>query len=292
MPRTRVAVFCWLLCALGATAAHSAVAAHTLWAVRGANATVYLLGSIHVLRPSDYPLDPALQAAYADSRALVMEIDLGQLDPAEMQSQMLASATLRDGRTLPDLLGPAAYARAAELARGVGVPLSSLNGFAPWFAAEAISMLQLQSLGFSAESGVDMYFRDRAVGDHKPTSGLETLQDQIALFDSMSVETQSRYLLSSLEQASTLGAQVGDMVRAWHDGDARWFEREIRSELGDDPALYESLIAARNRKWLPKIEALLRQDRNVLVVVGTGHLVGRDGLVALLARDGFTATQR
>jgi uncharacterized protein YbaP (TraB family) len=82
------------------------------------------------------------------------------------------------------------------------------------------------------------------------------------------------------------------MVTAWKRGDTRWFASEMATEFGKDPALYQSLLAARNRKWLPKIEALLNQDKNYLVIVGTGHLVGRDSVIDLLNKDGVGATQR
>jgi uncharacterized protein YbaP (TraB family) len=82
------------------------------------------------------------------------------------------------------------------------------------------------------------------------------------------------------------------MVRAWKRGDTRWFEAEMSEEFGKDPALYQSLLVARNRHWIPRIEALLDDDKNYLVIVGTGHLVGRDNVIELLKKDGVGATQR
>jgi hypothetical protein len=81
-------------------------------------------------------------------------------------------------------------------------------------------------------------------------------------------------------------------VTAWKHGDMRWFENELQQEFGNDPRLYESLITGRNRKWMPKIEALLTGDRNALVIVGTGHLVGRGSVIELLKKDGIDATQK
>ena len=82
------------------------------------------------------------------------------------------------------------------------------------------------------------------------------------------------------------------MVQAWQHGDTAWFEGQLASELGNDPALYQSVLAARNRKWIPKIEALLDDDKNYLVIVGTGHLIGRNSVIDLLKKDGIGATQR
>ena len=81
-------------------------------------------------------------------------------------------------------------------------------------------------------------------------------------------------------------------MSAWRRGDVAWFNRQMREEFGRDPELYQSLLAARNRKWISKIEALLNQDKNYLVIVGTGHLAGEGSVVDLLKRDGLSVTQR
>src|SRR5258708_4750508 len=265
---------------------------HSLWELHGKHNTVFLLGSIHVLRPGDYPLSPAVMQAYAGSKSLVMEINLADMDLEQLQGEMMASAMLPEGKSLPEVLGAKRYARAETLAREVGVELSTFDQFAPWFAAEAISQLQLMQLGFQPTSGVEMYFRERARGDGKSVAGLETVHDQIALFEGLSMDAQAEYLVSSLEQAHELPKQVDDMVHAWQRGDTAWFDEQLKSELGRDPVLYQSVLAARNRKWIPKIEALLNDDKNYLVIVGTGHLVGRNSVIDLLQKDGIGATQR
>ena len=265
---------------------------HSLWELHGKHNTVFLLGSIHVLRPGDYPLSPAVMQAYASSKSLLMEINLADMDLEQLQAEMLASAMLPEGKSLPGVLGPKRYSRAESLARDVGVELAMFDQFAPWFAAEAISQLQLLQLGFQPTSGVEMYFLERARTDGKSIAGLETAHDQIALFEGLSMDAQAEYLVSSLEQARELPKQVDDMVHAWQRGDTAWFDDQLKSELGRDPALYQSVLAARNRKWIPKIEALLNDDKNYLVIVGTGHLVGRNSVIDLLKKDGVGAIQR
>jgi len=281
---------CWL--GAGAAPASADAAQHMLWAVHGKHNTVYMLGSIHTLRSTDYPLAPVVLEAYRDSKSLVMEINLDEIDSSQVQSEMLASATLPEGKSLRDVLGPARYARAEKLAGEVGLDLSLFEQFAPWFVAEAISQLQLTQLGFDPSSGVEMYLLGRARGDGKSIAGLETAQEQIALFEAMPMDNQAQYLLASLEQAHDLPKEVEDMVHAWQRGDTAWFESEIKSDVGRDPALYQSLLVARNRKWIARIERLLDDDQNYLVIVGTAHLVGRDGVIELLKKDGIAADQR
>ena len=289
------ALLCWaLLCwSLGAASTASADSTlHCLWEIHGKHNTVYLLGSIHTLRATDYPLAPAVLDAYRSAKSLVMEIDPSELESADLQSEMLASATLTDGKNLHDVMGTARYAHAEGLAHDVGLELSTFDQFAPWFVAEAISQMQLMQLGFDPASGVEMYFSGRARTDGKSIAGLETGHDQLALFEGMPMETQANYLISSLEQAHDLTKEVNEMVRAWQSGDMGWFETELKSDLGRDPAVYQSLLVSRNRKWIARIERLLDDDENHLVIVGTAHLVGRDSVIDLLKKDGIAAVQR
>jgi hypothetical protein len=281
-----------LTCLSLATAVRADGALHSLWELHGKHNTVYILGSIHVLRPGDYPLAPAVLDAYSSAKSLLMEVNLEEIDSQAIQSELLASALLPAGQSLPAILGKQRYDHAGALAREVGVELAAFDQFAPWFAAEAISQLQLMQLGFQPQSGVEMYFFERARSDGKKVAGLETVHDQISLFEALSMDAQAEYLLSSLEQARDLPKEVDAMVQAWRRGDTGWFEQQLKTELGRDPQLYQSVLVARNRKWVPKIEALLNDDKNYLVIVGTGHLVGQGSVIDLLKKDGIGATQR
>ena len=265
---------------------------HALWELHGKHNTVYILGSIHVLRPSDYPLAPAVLNAYGNANSIYMEVNLAEIDSQRLQTELLASARLPEGKTLPVIMGDARYKHAQALAREVGIDLGIFDAFAPWFAAEAISQLQLQQLGFQPQSGVEMFFLERARADGKSVAGLETVHDQIALFDALSMDEQAAYLVSSLEEAHDLPKEVDAMVHAWASGDTQWFADQMKSEIGRDPLLYDSVLVARNRKWVPKIEALLNDDKNYLVIVGTAHLAGQGSVIALLKKDGIAAAQR
>jgi uncharacterized protein YbaP (TraB family) len=281
-----------LSCLVLAAAVRADSSLHALWELHGKHNTVYILGSIHVLRPTDYPLAPAVLNAYSNAKSIFMEVNLQEIDSQRMQTELLASARLPEGKTLPVIMGKQRYERASVLAREVGVEISIFDAFAPWFVAEMISQLQLQKLGFQPASGVEMFFLEHARSDGKPVAGLETVHDQIALFDALSMDAQADYLVSSLEEAHDLPKEVDAMVHAWQRGDTAWFADQLKSELGRDPALYQSVLVARNRKWVPKIEALLNDDKNYLVIVGTGHLVGQGSVIELLGKDGIIATQR
>jgi hypothetical protein len=265
---------------------------HALWELHGKHNTVYILGSIHVLRATDYPLAPAVLHAYDEANSIFMEVNLAQIDAQRMQTELLTSARLPDGKTLQGVMGDVRYKHAQALSQEVGIDIGIFDAFAPWFAAEAISQLQLQQLGFQPKSGVEMFFLERARADSKSVAGLETVHDQIALFDGLSMDEQAEYLVSSLEEAHDLPKEVDAMVRAWANGDTQWFADQLKSEFSRDPMLYDSVLVARNRKWVPKIEALLNDDKNYLVIVGTAHLVGQGSVIAQLKKDGIAAVQK
>ena len=291
--RSALALCALLLCAVAvADGARAGDGRHSLFELHGKRNTVYLLGSIHVLRPKDYPLAPAVLEAYASAKSVLMEVNPDEITSGEAQAEMLAGAILPAGTTLEQALGQERYARAAALAREAGAELSTFDQFAPWFAAEAVSQMQLSQLGFAPDSGVEMYFMERARSDGKSVTGLEKVHDQLAIFENMPVDAQAAYLMSSLEQAHDLARQADSMVAAWQHGDMQWFENQMQSEFGRDPRLFQTLLGARNRKWVPQIEALLGDDVNYLVIVGTGHLVGAGSVIDLLKKDGFGATQR
>ncbi len=227
MQRTFLSRPCLALCGLLLCVTVRADGAlHSLWELHGKHNTVYLLGSIHVLRLSDYPLSPVMLDAYRDAKSVLMEVNLEEISSQQVQAEMLGSAVLPEGKTLPEVLGKARYGRAGALAHEIG------------------SQLQLTQLGFQPEAGVEMYFMQRARNDGKSVAGLETVHDQISVFQNMSMDTQAEYLVSSLEQAHDLPKEVDSMVRAWQRGDAQWFANQLQSELGQDPRLYQSVLVA------------------------------------------------
>jgi uncharacterized protein YbaP (TraB family) len=122
--------------------------------------------------------------------------------------------------------------------------------------------------------------------------GLETIEFQISRFDEMSMEEQDRMLASTLRELETEKAAVATLADAWKAGDAPTVERIVLQELRKEPRMYQRLLVDRNRDWLPKIEALFARKGRAFVVVGAAHLVGGDGLLALLRAKGYTVEQR
>lgn len=262
-----------------------------MWEVAGTTNHVVLLGSIHFLKPGRDALPPAVVEAYRRADVVVMEIDLDDLDPLLAQSTLQRLGIDPRGRTLEQLLGPGDYARASARAREIGIDLGLLDGLEPWLAAITVSQMELARLGYDANSGIERQLLDLARRDRKEVRGLETIEQQLSIMDRLPAATQSAFLLESLDEAATLPGQVDRIVAAWKQGDTRALETEFLDGLKSQPDLYRRIVVNRNLDWARKLEVLLRDRQDYLVVVGALHLVGPDSLITMLARAGHAPRQ-
>ena len=265
---------------------------HSLWEIDTVHNTVYLLGSVHMLRESDYPLAAPIDAAYADAEVLVMELDMDDLDPIEFQLELMQKSMLPADESLRSVLGEAVYRDAEQKADELDVRLEMLSRVEPWFAALTITNLQMVKLGYTAATGIEGHFQARAARDGKEIRGLETVAEQLDIFDSMPGTVQRELLLKTLDDALEAEVTMQALVGAWKRGDTRELERELLEGFADIPGLYEQLLVQRNRSWVRQIEDLIGQDRDYLIIVGAMHLVGEDSVVALLRRRGYGVLQR
>jgi len=274
-----------------ALAAEQTAEGGILWSVRGRHNTVYLLGSVHFLNPSE-PLPAAVDRAYADADALVMELDMDDLDPFEAQKVTLELGTLPPGESLQELLDPAAYELVATKAREAGLQPATLNRFQPWLAGLTLVQLHLMRMGLDPNSGVEQRLAARAVNDGKEVRGLEDVRDQLGLLAALPLERQREFLIYSVEDSERTVQEVDDLLGAWRRGDAERLAEILEEGFEQYPDLYRPLTVERNRRWLADIEALLGERRNYLVVVGALHLVGEESVVDLLERRGYRVVRR
>jgi len=272
-----------LLASLAAVARADGAA---VWSIKGAHNTVYLAGSVHALPKDHAELPPQLERAYLASDAIVMEVDLDNLDPFEAVQFVTSNGTLPPSQSLADIVGADKYANIIKVADSLGLPELAIQRLEPWAAAMVLTQFALMKSGFDPQLGIDMQIADRARTDGKPIDGLESVTDQLSIFDSRSMDEQSKFLVDAAKDVPKMHDDLERLIAAWRSADLRGLEREFLKERAQAPALYDQLLGARNRKWLPKIEALLDSDKNYLVLVGTLHFVGSDGLLELLAREG------
>ena len=261
----------------------------SVWSMKGERNTVYLAGSVHAL-PKDHAEFPEqLERAYKAANIIVLEVDLDDMNPLDAVKFISTNGTLPADKSLKDVVGAEPYQRVAALAASLDVPETVIAKLEPWAAALVLTQFALNKTGFDANLGIDMQITERARTDGKPVEGLETVIDQLSVFDNRSFEEQTRFLLDSADDAPKLTEDLQKLIAAWRAGNLRALEKEFLKERKKSPELYDALLGVRNRQWLPKIEALLKGDQDYLVVVGALHFVGRDGLLSLLRRDGHKA---
>jgi uncharacterized protein YbaP (TraB family) len=267
---------------------------HVLWTVQGEHNTVYLLGSIHVLRAEDGGLPKVADDAYRDAERLVMEIDMDdalQGDPTVMANTMQRMALLPAGQTLRTALG-SDFAAVQQHAEKAGIDLERFEPFAPWFVATALLQVELAKRGFSPEFGIEDTLVKRAEADHKPIEGLETAEQQFAILANLPMPLQKKFLLMTIDEADDLDTEIRDLLAAWRAGDTEKLAQLLSDEFGDFPELYRPLTEDRNRVWVGEIAGLLHDHDDYLVVVGALHLVGRNSVVDLLRQRGYRVTQQ
>ncbi|MFO1406433.1 MAG: TraB/GumN family protein [Steroidobacteraceae bacterium] len=282
-----------LVALLGMPTYATAAGRHLLWEVRGPHATVWLLGSVHVLKPGEAPLPAAADRAYGAAQRLVMEIDVdaADADPLELAAAMQSAALLPRGQTLRDVLAPD-YDSIDRQAQAAGLDLAALEGYAPWLAALTVMDLELARRGYSPEYGIEQTLARRAARDGKPIEGLETAAEQFAMLASMPMPMQKRFLQMTLEESAGMDRELGELLDAWRSGDTDALARMLEQESHEFPDLYRRLTTERNRTWVGTIDGMLQGREDCLVVVGALHLVGPESVVDLLRRRGYTVTQQ
>lgn len=261
-----------------------------LWKVSDQDNTVYLLGSFHLLRPSDYPLSGDVDAAFEDAESVVFELSPEEMASGVLPAQMVQAAMRQDGKHLQDDMDAATWQRLQRYAAQNGLPLDSFATYEPWFVGLTISILEMTKQGLDPKLGLDTHFMATAKAAGKPTGGLELAGDQIRLLDGMDAAEQRQFIAEALEQAEKGPAEMESLHQAWRSGDAELLWSKMAAEMKREyPRLYQRINVDRNDAWLPKLQQRLTGSRSddTLVIVGALHLLGSDGVVEKLRSKGY-----
>ncbi len=280
------------LALLAAPAAHAQAvkdADPALWVVKDADTTIYLFGTVHVLKPGLSWFDEGIKAAFDKSDELVLEMI--EPDAATMQGLVMKTALNPTGPTLTEKL-PAdkrdAYGKAMA---DVGVPPAALDRFDPWFAAVTLSLAGLPKLGYDPASGAERTLSAAAKAAQKQLTGLETAEQQLGFFDGLPEPLQVKFLVSTIDDYAKMGAELDKMVASWSAGDPETLGRVMNEELADTPEIAKVLLADRNARWAEWIGKRLEKPGTVFVAVGAGHLAGADSVQVKLAKHKLVATR-
>ena len=263
----------------------------TMWMAEGTSNRVYLLGSVHLLRQQDHPLPQVIDEVYDDAETLYMELDMDDIDPLQMQATVNRLGMLDEGTSLRDLMGDELYADAVAVAAELEIPLDMLERTEPWFAAITVEQLALARIGFNPLYGVEMHLMRKAAKDGKTILGFESVEQQLAYLDGLSLDAQRDLLMQTLAESTTIRELMDDLISAWRSGDIDYLERTLLDDVSGYPELYDTIVANRNRLWVDTIDGLLEHGEDYLVVVGALHLVGEEGVPQLLEARGVRVTQ-
>lgn len=289
----KIHICLWLALLVATSPATAADDGHPLamWQINGANNSIYLLGSIHMLRAKDHPLPSAIYAAYEDADVLIMELDMDDIDPFAEQALVTELGVIQDGRTLRDLMGSEMFARAESLANSLQIPLALLDKSEPWFAAVTIEVMMLMRAGFSPTHGIELRLAEIAARDNKEILGLETTREQLELLDNLSPDAQRDMLIQTLTESVDLASLMDELIAAWRRGDVGFLEKNLLSDMQDQSELHQVIVVDRNVNWVGKIQELLNDKVDYLIVVGALHLVGDEGVPNLLSARGHEVRQ-
>ena len=270
----------------------TATGKHFLWTVRSDAKVLSLAGSVHALGADAYPLPAVFEKAFEASGTLVEELDLADAASLSAAPLLLAKGLYGDGRTFESAVSKETATMVTQYFKQAGLPMEMIRPMKPWMIMLMLTAFELQKVGLDANLGLDKYFYDKAMAAKKPVIGLETAEFQIDRFDTMPDAVQEQMLRSTLTELDAQSNELKSMIVAWQRGDTATLEKSVRTSFANYPAAYTSLIAERNRNWLPQLQMCLSRPRPCFVVVGAAHMVGPDGLLALLQQQGYKIEQQ
>ena len=274
--------------ALAEAASTSGPGAPAMWRVADEDTTLYLFGTVHLLKPETEWRTAEFDAAFAEADTLVTEVDTHTPEGlAAIQTIIAQRGSLSEGQTLTGLLDEDDEAVVAEALGSVGIPIAQMDTLQPWLAGLTLSVLQIQKSGYSPDSGVETILTAQASEAGKRFGYLETAEQQMGALAGGTLEDQIEGLVFTAETLD-LGAELlGTLVDEWADGDVAGLSAIVADPISIGGAdAYQRLLVDRNANWVPQIKAMLDEPGTRLIAVGAAHLAGPDSVVDMLRDQG------
>lgn len=259
-----------------------------LWVIKDEDTTIYLFGSIHVLKPGLGWFDDGVKTAFDSSDQLVLE--LVDLPAAETQALFGKLAMDQQGKTLRSKMNDADRAVYDAAMGKLGIPSPSFDPFEPWAAGIAMSLMAMQKAGFDPNSGVEKQLTAAAKVSNKPIAGLETAEFQLGIFDTLPEADQIAFLVETAKTIDDTNSMMDKMVNMWGSADTESLA-QLLNEGMTSRTLYDALLTKRNANWAKWISAQMKKPGVTFMAVGAGHLAGSTSVQALLPAYGLTATR-
>lgn len=259
----------------------------SVWAVKSSAATVYFAGSCHVLRASDHPLPAEFHAAYSNSRSIVLEAPLDDMERPEYLAKLMIAAVYSDGTTLRQHISPATYAKVEAFCKKRNYPLEQYQLFRPWMLTMTLMMQEMARIGAEPANGVDSFFSEKAKADGKTIGSLETVDEQISFLSVMDENMGDEQIIENITELEQINVRGPEILDAWKKGEESRIADLNLKELKNSPKLYRALFVDRNTKWLRIIEGYLKRPENTMVIVGVAHLAGEGSVIDQLRKRGY-----
>ncbi|WP_375421620.1 TraB/GumN family protein [uncultured Sphingomonas sp.] len=256
-----------------------------LWVVKDKDTTIYLFGTIHVLKPGMTWFDEGVRAAFDRSGEVVLELVMP--DPKTMSGLVMANGVAAPGKPpLSQQLPADKRAAYAQAVKDLGLPADALDRYKPWLAATQLSIAPLSKLGYDSTNGPEEVITAAAKAAGKPVIGLETAAQQLGYFGSLSAPAQMQFLTSTIDELPKLQTTMATMVDDWAGGKPEALAEEMNDSLKDSPEVAKILLVDRNKRWATWIRQRMTRPGTVFVAVGAGHLAGKDSVLAQLQATG------
>ncbi|MFT4075009.1 MAG: TraB/GumN family protein [Asticcacaulis sp.] len=259
-----------------------------MWVIKDADSTIYLLGSIHVMKPETPWLNPAIQSRFDSAQDVWFEIpDLDNKAAAMPVAQKYMFDPQGD---VASGLSPEEVAQVNDLLKPLNLNTTMLKAMRKWAVGLIITMQQVNQLGYATDTGVDLTLVKQARDANKGVHGLETMEAQMQALVPETEEDELTNLRATLTDIETMPQDLDDLFAAWKAGDTEALGHLMIDKMqAEDPKNYQRLIVGRNAAWEPKIEAILAGKGTTFITVGAGHLVGPDSVIAMLKAHGIRA---
>jgi uncharacterized protein len=268
----------------------SLFAKSSVWKVSKGDQSLYIGGTCHLLRSSDYPLPPEFDLAYDLADTLVFEMDPAAINDPDFAFRLLKASSYADDRSLGTVLSEATYKQLSEKCEQNGFSIKMLSKTKPSMVMMMLMMKELAKLGVT-EKGVDAHYHMRGLKDQKKILSLETAEFQIELFSSLGEDIENTIISHGLQDIEHLKDYFDTLISAWKKGDLPEIDEHFVADLREHPQLHARLLINRNEQWIKSLEKFMSTPDTEFVLVGVAHMAGHEGLVSLLQQKGYTIEQ-
>jgi uncharacterized protein len=263
----------------------------SVWKATKGDSTVYIGGTVHILRAQDYPLPAEFDQAYKAADTLVFETDMQKMQDPKLAVSMVKALSYTDEKTLQSSISDETYQQLVTYTQSIGFPIDYLRKAKPGMVMSTLVVMEMQRSGFTSP-GVDLHYTKMATTDKKERLHFETVEEQIAFLARLGEGHEEDFYQKLLLDLGNMQEQIKAILQYWRAGDAAALDKEMNQLMKTAyPQMYQDLLVNRNKNWLPKLESFFATPEVEFILVGAAHLVGEDSVITMLKNKGYEISQ-